>query len=157
MDLNEQSEDVCLDIAVDHRIKALCKRVPAYANQPSGHVLCIRELGENLGLPQENIQVTSQLAGPAVTGGIAIILQQPRSNHPFKQGIDRVIEDCKTLYALYDIFRMVSCETLDIRDDVAIVVLLPYESEPVNEIHDADLAESSLPSRLQPYLAHQTV
>jgi hypothetical protein len=132
---------ICLDIAVDHRIRALCKPVTIDPREPSKHVSRIRKLGESLGRSHEEIEVTTELAGPPFKGGIAITLKQPRHNHPFEEGIDNVIADCGTLYALCEIFTAVSCRTLDIRNDTCIVDLLPYMSDKISKVNEADLEE----------------
>lgn len=133
---------VCLDVAIDHRIRRLFKPFLVNLLEHSNHVSRIEARGRVLKRSRREIQVTAQLAGPAVKGGIAIALQQPRRNHPFEEGLDAVIDDCGTLYALYDIFTAVSCGTLDIRTDITIVDLLPYESETLAEIGDTKLRKS---------------
>jgi hypothetical protein len=140
MEVNIHSE-ICLDIAVDHRIRALCKPVIVSSREPSKHISRIETLGRSLGRSQKEIQVTAELAGPAIKGGIAITLQQPRDNHPFEEGIDNVIADCDTLYALYEIFPVVSCGSIDIRSDIRILDLLPYMSDDTTEVDDTDLKE----------------
>lgn len=115
---------VCLDVAVDHRIRRLFKPVLDDLTERSNHVSRIEARGRSLKRSREEIQVTAQIAGPAVKGGIAVALQQPRHNHPFEKGLNAVIENCETLYALYDIFTAVSCGTLDIRTDITVVDLL---------------------------------
>ncbi|KAH6954134.1 hypothetical protein DER45DRAFT_569915 [Fusarium avenaceum] len=139
---SETRSEVCLDVAIDHRIRRLFKPVADYQTEPSNHVSRIEARGRFLGRGSDEIKTTVELAGPAVKGGIAITLQQPRHNHPFEKGIDAVIGDCESLYALYDVFRTVSCETLDIRADITIVDLLPYVSEGVAKIRDDELEES---------------
>lgn len=133
---------MCLDVAVDHRIKQLFKLVLNNLAERSEHIARIKERGRSLKRSRKEIEVTAQIAGPAAKGGIAIALQQPRHNHPFKEGLDAVIKDCKTLYALCDIFTTVSCGTLDIRTDITVVDLLPYVSEKVATISNAKLRES---------------
>jgi len=139
---SETRPKVCLGVAIDHRIRRLFKPVVHYQRERSNHVSRIEERGRVLGRCSDEIKVTAKLAGPAVKGGIAITLQQPRHNHPFEKGIDAVIEDCESLDALYDIFRAVSCQTLDIRTDITIVDLLPYVFENVAKIRDDELEES---------------
>ena len=95
---------LCLDVAVDHRIRLLFKPVCNDLTEPSNHVSRIKARGRSLERPHSEIQVTAQLAGPAFKGGIAVALQQPRHNHPFEEGLDAVIRDCETLYALDDVF-----------------------------------------------------
>lgn len=137
MEVNTYS-DVCLGIAVDHRIRALCKPVSINSNEPSEHVTRIETLGKSLGRSRKETQVTSELAGPAYKGGIAITLQQPRDNHSFEKGIDAVIKDCPTLSALEEIFRVVSCGKLGL-NNIGIIDLLPYMSDSVEDIHDLKL------------------
>ncbi|KAF4944066.1 hypothetical protein FGADI_12948 [Fusarium gaditjirri] len=139
---SETRPKVCLDVAIDHRIRRLFKPVAHGQTERSNHVSRIEARGRFLRRSSDEIKTTAKLAGPAVKGGIAITLQQPRHNHPFEEGIDAVIEDCESLYALYDVFRAVSCETLDIRTDITIVDLLPYVSEDVAKIPDDELQES---------------
>ncbi|KAJ5989688.1 hypothetical protein N7481_004898 [Penicillium waksmanii] len=133
---------VCLGVAVDHRIIRLSKPVLNDLTEPSNYVSCIEDRGRLLQRSDSEVQVTTQLAGPAVKGGIAVALQQPRHNHPFKKGLDAVIQDCETLCAIDDIFSVVSCGTLDIRTNIAVVDLLPYMCEDIKKIDDATLEES---------------
>lgn len=133
---------VCLDVAVDHRIIRLFKPVPDNPTESSNHVSCIEARGRSLKRPDSEIEVTKQLAGPDVKGGIAIVLQQPRRKHPFKEGLDAVIEDCETLRAFDEIFPVVSCGSLNIRTNIAVVDLLPYVSENIRSLDVAKLKDS---------------
>lgn len=137
--VTDMQSKVCLNIAVDHQIRAYFEPVKIKPESPSHHVSNIQRLGESLGRSRAEVQVTSELAGPSVKGGIVVTLQQPRNNHPYEHGIDRVIDDCRTLHALRDIFRVVSCETLDIRTDISIIDLLPYVSEDMSRVSKTDL------------------
>ncbi|WDK13249.1 hypothetical protein CGRA01v4_04530 [Colletotrichum graminicola] len=130
---------ICLDIAVDHRIRKLLKPVPRYATDTSTHVSRLEQEGRSLRLPRAEIQVTAQLAGPPVKGGIVVMLQQPRHNHPFEEGLGAVIDNCETLRALEDIFTVVSRGTLDFRKDVAVIDLLPYVSGDPRDVDDTRL------------------
>ncbi|KAK1984905.1 hypothetical protein LZ30DRAFT_710210 [Colletotrichum cereale] len=131
--------EICLDVAVDHRIRQLLKHVPKYDTEPSTHISRLEQEGRSLQLPRAEIQVTAQLAGPPVKGGIVVMLQQPRDNHPFGKGLAAVIDDCETLRALEDIFAVVSCGTLDFQKDIAVVDLLPYVSGDPRDFDDARL------------------
>ncbi|KAJ0166319.1 hypothetical protein CTA2_7776 [Colletotrichum tanaceti] len=131
---------VCLDIAIDHRIRRLFKPVPEPPHtEPSKHVSRIEAEGRSLKLPIAEIEVTAKLAGPPVTGGIAVLLQQPRHSHPFEQGLDAVIADCETLRALDDIFTVVSCGTVDISKNIAVIDLVPYVTQSLADVDDARL------------------
>lgn len=132
-----QSE-VCLNIAADHRIRAYFESVTIKPESPSHRVSHTQRLGESLGRSSAEVQV-SELAGPAVKGGIVVTLQQPRNNRSYEHGIDRVIDDCRTLHALKDVFRVVSCETLAIRTDICIIDLLPYISKDVRGVNETEL------------------
>jgi hypothetical protein len=139
---SDTQSQVCLNVAVDHRIRRLFKPVSNDLTEHSNHVSRIKTRGLSLKRPDGEIEVTTQLAVPAFKGGIAVALQQPRHNHPFENGLDAVIENCKTLYALEEIFSAVSCMSLNIRSDVTVVDLLPYIPEDVARIDDATLEES---------------
>ncbi|KAK2049564.1 hypothetical protein LZ31DRAFT_513884 [Colletotrichum somersetense] len=136
---SDAQTEICLDIAVDHRIRKLLKPVPRYATETSTHVSRLEQEGRSLQLPSAEIQVTAQLAGPPVKGGIAVMLQQPRNNHPFEQGLEAVIDDCETLRALEEIFSVVSCGTLNFREDITVVDLLPYVSGRPRDVDDTRL------------------
>ncbi|OBR16274.1 hypothetical protein CH63R_01454 [Colletotrichum higginsianum IMI 349063] len=130
---------VCLDIAIDHRIRRLFKPVFQPHTEPSKHVSRIEAEGRSLELPIAEIEVTAKLAGPPVMGGIAVLLQQPRHNHPFEQGLDAVIADCETLRALDDIFSVVSCGTMDISKNIAVIDLVPYVTKSLADVDDTRL------------------
>ncbi|RYC59315.1 hypothetical protein CHU98_g6882 [Xylaria longipes] len=128
----------CLDVAIDHRIRRLCK--PTWAEgfpEPSAHLSVLQQYGSRQGCDTDEIKVTSQLAGPAITGGILVTLQQPRDNYSFKAGFGGVVEECKTLTALDQLFstalyvfeaaRLTICAK---RPDVVLCagkIWLPYE------------------------------
>lgn len=79
-----------------------------------------------LQLSNAEIDVTGDLAGPETVGGIAVILKQPRNEHPFDLGPAAVIDDCDTLWGLHDLFDTASCGTVDLLRGVSIFDLLPY-------------------------------
>ncbi|KAH7123592.1 hypothetical protein B0J11DRAFT_487829 [Dendryphion nanum] len=141
MALDTQAK-VCLGVAIDHRIRRLFKPVVNDLTESSEHVSRIEARGSSLKRSRKEIQVTAQIAGPPVKGGIAITLLQPRDNHRFEEGLNSVIENCKTLNALDDIFFTASCGTLDIRTGITVVDLLPYVHEKIEEIDDTTLRES---------------
>ncbi|EEY18661.1 predicted protein [Verticillium alfalfae VaMs.102] len=126
MSSDEQTK-ICLGVAVDHRIQRLCKTTPHGLAGESDHVASIKEEGRALKRPREEVAVTAELAGPAYKGGIAVMLQQPRKTHPYDKGIDAVIEDCESLLALYEVFDVASRGSLDIRTNVSVVDLLPFD------------------------------
>jgi hypothetical protein len=139
-------ETVCLDVAIDHRIKGLLRPVHVpLKTKNSTHISMLDTLGQQLGRSDDEIGVTLQLASPSMTGGVLVALQQPRSNHPFEKGIEGVINDCKTLAALNELFRVVSCGTFEIGTSVSVIDLLPYiTKEQVESMDDGQLKDAFL-------------
>lgn len=138
-------QSVSLDIAVDHRIRKFFRPVPRPHDEPSRstHVSLIKKRGRYLRVKDDEIRVTSQLAGPALTGGIAVVLQQPRLNHPFENGVESVIEDCETFTTLRELFATASCHTLDILPDISIIDLLPYiPQRDMKKIDDEEMRDA---------------
>ncbi|KAI0505888.1 hypothetical protein F5B22DRAFT_651303 [Xylaria bambusicola] len=119
---------ICLRTAIDHRIIRLCKKIILREGDPetSEHISIIRQHGARLGRKNDEINVTAELAGPTTTGGIVVILSQPRYRHPFDRGLDAVIQDCPTFRTLDELFRTASCNSLTLRDNVSLVDLLPF-------------------------------
>ncbi|KAK2590904.1 hypothetical protein QQS21_011402 [Conoideocrella luteorostrata] len=133
---------ICLDVAIDHRIRRLFQLVPVDSTKPSNHVSCIKSRGRSLGRSEDEIDVTAQLAGPPFQGGIAITLQQPRSDHPFHKGVNAVVDDCKSLKAIADVFSVASNGSLRIGSSFGVVDLLPFISEKVADMSDEKLKKS---------------
>ena len=147
--MSGNSSAVCLDVAVDHRLRLLCK--PTWTEgdlEPSTHLSVLERYGRKLGCDSDEIKVTSQLAGPASTGGILVVLQQPRDNHPFKSGLRSVIEDCESLTALDELFKTASCGTLNVRESVSLVDLLPFTPEQPSKLPSGELQDAFEAARL---------
>jgi hypothetical protein len=128
MDSSHAAGSRCLDIAIDHRIRALFRQLPPTHGDAAcgGHISIIRDQGHKLGCCIAEVDVTGDLAGPETVGGLAVILQQPRNEHPFDQGATAVIQECETLWALDQMFATVSCNTVNLLRDVSVFDLLPY-------------------------------
>lgn len=131
MEIHPDVDTVCLDVAIDYRIRYLFRPVPDPGSDPGNgsHVALLNEYGRSLKLPEAEIQVTTELAGPVSSSGLAVTLQQPREDHPFSKGTGDVIKDCNTLVALDALFRTASCGTLDLQRDVSMIDLLLYTSK----------------------------
>ncbi|KAI1423510.1 hypothetical protein F5Y12DRAFT_798346 [Xylaria sp. FL1777] len=143
---------ICLDVAIDHRIRRLCKpTLQQERPEPSEHISILQQHGAKLGRPTDEIRVTSQLAGPATTGGILITLKQPRYNHPFDKGIDAVIHDCETFRALEELFKVASCDTLTLQQHVSLIDLLPFTPQRVESVSIKSLKDSFEASRMAIY------
>jgi len=120
---------VSLGIAIDHRIRRLIQPVEyAPGDQAGNHISILNARGRALARSKEEIAVTADLASPGSTGGIAVILQQPRENHAFEAGAEAVIDECPTLRALEEVFFVVSGGKLALLHDISVIDLLPYTS-----------------------------
>jgi hypothetical protein len=146
MALSYNVETVCLDVAIDHRIRRLLRPVDVPSKTAnSTHIAMLDTHGRRLGRSDDEIRVTLQLASPPMTGGILVTLQQPRNNHPFEKGIKGVINDCETLAALDELFHVVSCGTLEIGTNVSVIDLLPYiTEEQMKSMDDGQLGDAFL-------------
>ncbi|KAI1755696.1 hypothetical protein F4782DRAFT_486563 [Xylaria castorea] len=140
----------CLDVVIDHRIRRLCRPTwpPGKLPEPSTHLSILQRYGLGRGRRIGEINVTSQLAGPATTGGILVTLQQPRGNHPFEDGVETVIHDCDTLSALNQLFLTASCGTLNVKEHVSLVDLLPFTPQRVDEVSVRTLQDAFEASRM---------
>ncbi|KAF2963610.1 hypothetical protein GQX73_g9971 [Xylaria multiplex] len=148
--MTTHSPIICLDVAIDHRIKRLCKSTlqPQGVPEPSEHLSILHQHGIRLGRNAEEIKATTGLAGPATTGGILVTLKQPRYNHPFEKGLDAVIRDCESLSALDQLFEAASCGTLSLKRDVSVVDLLPFTPQRVETVPPQALQDAFEASRL---------
>ncbi|RYO82165.1 hypothetical protein DL764_009650 [Monosporascus ibericus] len=124
------SDSECLGIAIDHRIRRLIEPAEYFPPDEAGnHISILDSRGRSLGRSRAERDVTAKLAGPQSIGGIAVVLQQPRHNHPFDSGVRAVIEDCATLRALEDVFLVVSGRKLRLLPDISVIDLLPYTTK----------------------------
>ncbi|KAI0437510.1 hypothetical protein F4803DRAFT_148440 [Xylaria telfairii] len=141
---------ICLDVVIDHRIRRLCRPTwqPRELPQTSTHLSILQQYGLKRGCKNDEINVTSQLAGPATTGGILVTLQQPRGNHPFEDGVEIVIQDCDTLSTLNQLFLTASCGTLNVMEHVSLIDLLPFTPQRVNTVPSTVLQDAFEASRL---------
>ncbi|KAI0420844.1 hypothetical protein F5X98DRAFT_391575 [Xylaria grammica] len=148
--MTTHSATICLDVAIDHRIRRICKPTlpPQRLPELSEHLSILQQHGARLGRKTDEIQVTSQLAGPATTGGILVTLKQPRYNHPFENGLKAVIHDCETLGALEQLFKAASCGTLNLEQHVSLVDLLPFTPQRVETVPSQALQDAFEASRL---------
>ncbi|KAG6010047.1 hypothetical protein E4U21_000489 [Claviceps maximensis] len=78
-------------------------------------------------LSDEEIKITKELARPFSSGGLLVLLQQPKLRQPWSAGLDTVIKKCLTLDSLEEGLRLCG---LDMRQDVSLLDLwtcLPKE------------------------------
>ncbi|KAI0195779.1 hypothetical protein EV127DRAFT_159005 [Xylaria flabelliformis] len=140
----------CLDVVIDHRIRRLCRPTwpPGNLPEPSTHLSILQRYGYKRGRRSDEINITCQLAGPATTGGILVTLQQPRGDHPFEDGIEAVIHDCDTFSALDELFLAASCGTLNVKDHISLVDLLPFTPQRADSVSSRLLRHTFEASRL---------
>ncbi|KAL5040970.1 hypothetical protein BDW71DRAFT_201739 [Aspergillus fruticulosus] len=114
-----QPVDECLNIAVDHRLRALfnpiCKQPRLSIND--NHAVLLVELGRastHGKISWQEVNVTQQFVGPGYSGGIAFILQQPSNFHPYWEGQGSVILSCRTFTVINEALRAVTCGSMEL-------------------------------------------
>ncbi|KAB8213652.1 hypothetical protein BDV33DRAFT_184336 [Aspergillus novoparasiticus] len=130
--LRSEPEDECLGIVVDHRLRALFK--PIYKqprlNIDEKHSLYLATLAQtstHRDITEPEINVTQQFFGPRFIGGITVILIQPSNFHPYWEGFDSVIQNCRTHSFLDEGFRAVTCGSIGLGNGVlSIIDSAPY-------------------------------
>ncbi|KAG5923544.1 hypothetical protein E4U42_004930 [Claviceps africana] len=83
-------------------------------------------------------EITKQLASPFTTGGLLVLLLQPRSDHRWDEGLDDVIKCCPSLALVDEELQL--CGT-DLRNDVSLVDIwacLPKEITTSHEFKTGD-------------------
>ncbi|KAK4078936.1 hypothetical protein Trihar35433_41 [Trichoderma harzianum] len=125
------STGICLDVAIDHRIRQLLKPRPnskvnslyVYSN----HVEKLQKLYSFVHRKwidaSHELLVTEELAKPLTQGGIVVALLRPADYHPFSKGVDVVVEESPTLRALRDVFALVG---LDLVQHITVLDSLPF-------------------------------
>ncbi|KAG5982143.1 hypothetical protein E4U55_002249 [Claviceps digitariae] len=81
-------------------------------------------------LSDDEINITKELAKPSKTGGLLVLLLQPRRIHPWVDKLDAVIKTCVTLESLEEGLR--HCGT-DLKRDVSLLDLWPCLPERVTK------------------------
>jgi hypothetical protein len=89
-------------------------------------------------ISSEELEVTKTLAGPFTCGGILILLLEPRSYHPWREGTEAVIRDCKSLDILREGIQIGSKRTLSLKDDVSLLDLRPFLAKCNYTLEDAE-------------------
>ncbi|KAK0763483.1 hypothetical protein N5P37_002860 [Trichoderma harzianum] len=122
------STGICLDVAIDHRIRQLLKPRPntKVNSLYSNHVEKLQELRPFVHRRRDashELLVTEELAKPLTQGGIAVALLRPANYHPFSSGVDVVVEKSPTLRALRDVFALIG---LDLVQHITILDSLPF-------------------------------
>jgi hypothetical protein len=109
---------VCLDVAIDHRLRPLFRPLDTACDNSQGdHVRLIRKLGQDLlrngkKICSDEIEMAAYLATPSTTGGICFVLQQPANNHPYHLGVDAVVASSPTIRTLLlEAWNTVSCNS----------------------------------------------
>jgi hypothetical protein len=103
---DQSRPSVCLDIAIDHRLRPLFRPLNTACDSSQGdHVRLIRRLGHDLlrdgeKICSDEIEMAAYLAMPPTMGGICFVLQQPANNHPYHLDVDTVVALSPTIRAL---------------------------------------------------------
>lgn len=69
------------------------------------------------------VDITEKLAQPFALGGLLIILERPRKDHPWSKGWDAVIEHCSSLAILQE---GLSKYDFSLMQDVSLLDWFPY-------------------------------
>lgn len=125
------STGICLDVAIDHRIRQLLKPRPntkmnsLYSNH-MGKFQKLRPFVQRRRNPSHELLVTEELAKPLTQGGIVVALLWPSDYHPFSSGVDAVVEESPTLRGLRDVFALIG---LDLVQHITVLDSLPFMRE----------------------------
>ncbi|KAJ5318716.1 hypothetical protein N7476_005136 [Penicillium atrosanguineum] len=119
------SELLCLDVAIDHRIRHQIKPSRGEQGEHSiAHFIKLEDLYRSLDrIDHFEFLVTADLAGPLRMGGILVILHRPTNDHPFSEGTDRVVEKSPTLRALKDAFELFD---ISLTGEVSLIDAFPF-------------------------------
>lgn len=121
------SKLVCLDVAIDHRIRRQIKPgTREHGEQSTAHIIELESLYRSITRRDYfEFLTTVDLAGPRRRGGILVALERPTNSHPFSDGTHVVVEESPTLRALRDAFELFD---LSILGDVSVVDAFPFLS-----------------------------
>ncbi|KAL6790950.1 hypothetical protein J3E68DRAFT_411689 [Trichoderma sp. SZMC 28012] len=123
------STGICLDVAIDHRIRQLLKPRPnkevnsLYSNHMEKLQKVYPFVHRKWLDASHELLVTEELAKPLTQGGIVVALLRPADYHPFSKGVDVVVEESPTLRALRDVFALVG---LDLVQHITVLDSLPF-------------------------------
>lgn len=85
--------------------------------------ICQKFPGE---LSAAEIDVTKSFAGPFSSGGLLVVLLEPRQRHNWREGVHVVISDCASLSALEEGLQITSNRILSISHRVSLLDLRPF-------------------------------
>ncbi|KAL7930514.1 hypothetical protein V8C35DRAFT_159762 [Trichoderma chlorosporum] len=91
-----------------------------------GDIICYAETTRGFKIPAAELNVTSRLAGPFTTGGLLVLLLEPRQYHPWHEGVDGVIAECKTLASLNEAVEIESEKRASLSNGVSVLDLRPF-------------------------------
>jgi hypothetical protein len=77
-------------------------------------------------IPADERDVTENLAMPFTTGGLLVLLMEPRQDHPWHEGVDCVIAECRTLASLNEGIEIGSKGELSLKNGVSVLDLRPF-------------------------------
>jgi hypothetical protein len=106
---------VKLDSNVENEYKAAFQEIVRFVKRYRKHTITEHELG-----------VTEALARPFTQGGLLIVLLEPRIWHPWKLGVNSVIQNCRSLRVMDDGLKFVSQGLLSLTNGVCLLDLRPF-------------------------------
>lgn len=141
MDSHSQAVDDCLDIAIDHRLRALFKPITKRASRdicgdPGLFLDHLTEVNTRRTIPRAEVHTTRRFFNSGWSGGITVILLQPSNSHPYQKGFSSVIEECPTYRFLNEGFKAVTCGALRLGDGTLSIIdsapfIRPWDNAPV--------------------------
>ncbi|PYH71035.1 uncharacterized protein BO88DRAFT_242398 [Aspergillus vadensis CBS 113365] len=132
--LTSSPTEVCLGVAVDHRIRSLFKpiRIQTQVRMQGddSHAQLLETLARERTdryISKDEIDITLELSGPQTVGGVTVVLQQPARFHPYSEGLEAVLDYSATFSTIDEAFSAVSCGSISIRSStLSLIDSLPY-------------------------------
>jgi hypothetical protein len=105
----------CLNIPIDHRLRALLQPHLAKIGK---HVDLFEQYGNSLqdagkAITLQEIQFGRKLAMPRTKGGVVILLERPPKHQRYDGDFDHVVQQCATLRAIDDVLRNICGSSLE--------------------------------------------
>jgi hypothetical protein len=107
--------DTRIDSTIEREYETAFEKIVRFAKEHRRDTISVHEH-----------EVTKALAEPFTQGGPLVILLEPRHKHPWKDGVDTVVRDCKSLQALDEGFKVISEGLLSLTTGVFVLDLRPF-------------------------------
>lgn len=118
---------------VDHRLRRQIRGAAQVPNQRyCDHEWILADLPRRIyhekNITGPEIQFAQDLAAPATTGGILILVERPSNGHKYGARFDTIIENCATLKAVNELLQIVSGGACNIRN-TSVFDFMPFINE----------------------------